>query len=365
MVRVIFADDEVETRDNIVACINWEKNGIDIVGTADNGEQALKLILEKKPDIAIIDIYMPILNGLEVIEQARETLDVPPVFIIVSGYDDFSYAQKAIRLNVEEYLLKPFRPNDLLDAVRKAVWHMDFHKDSENDDFFTFIRNCNDESNITSKLDTHYSIQDERKVLSSIAVGTEDEVIEAVTSFCDHCIEDQQPASALINAQMLCVEIKRMIIERNKDINLTNLFIKRTWTYANMHAQLKDTLMEAAFAAYDYLDTAKNKSSVIMDAVQYIEKNYAKDLTLSEVASHIYVSPSYLSYLFKQKMNINFMAYIHEVRMEKAKKLLMNAQFSVREIANMVGYNCEKHFLQKFKSMYNMTPSQFRFKKSE
>ena len=83
------------------------------------------------------------------------------------------------------------------------------------------------------------------------------------------------------------------------------------------------------------------------------------------MAEDIFVSPPYLSNLFKEKMGVNVTAYIHEVRIEKSKKLLLDSTWSIQQIAEQVGYQNEKHFMQMFKKICGMTPSQFRFKKTQ
>ena len=118
MIKILLADDEIEARDNIIQYIDWAANGLELVGAAGDGEEALQMIRRLKPDIAILDIYMPKLSGIQVIEHCRAELEQQPAFIIVSGYNDFTYAQQAIRLKVEEYLLKPFNYNPGYELTR-------------------------------------------------------------------------------------------------------------------------------------------------------------------------------------------------------------------------------------------------------
>ena len=80
--------------------------GFQITGDANNGRDGFRLICDKQPDIAVIDINMPLINGLELIEKLRKE-QIPCKCILLTGYSDFKYAQQAIRLNVSEYILKP------------------------------------------------------------------------------------------------------------------------------------------------------------------------------------------------------------------------------------------------------------------
>lgn len=106
MIRMIIADDESIIRNGLEKLVL--KSGLDIgvVALAKDGEEALKLILELEPDIVLIDINMPKLRGIDVIEEVNKH-NIKVKFIIISGYDDFEYVRKALHLKVEDYLLKP------------------------------------------------------------------------------------------------------------------------------------------------------------------------------------------------------------------------------------------------------------------
>ncbi|AOZ93061.1 response regulator transcription factor [Paenibacillus crassostreae] len=107
MFRVILVDDEMYTRKGLMKLIDWEACGFQVVGEADNGEDALELIKDIQPELVITDIRMPVLDGLELIRRVTEEGIADPMFIILSGYDDFNYAQKALRYGVHDFILKP------------------------------------------------------------------------------------------------------------------------------------------------------------------------------------------------------------------------------------------------------------------
>lgn len=120
MVKLFLVEDEIVMRDGIKKHIDWEREGIEFVGEASDGELAYPQILNLKPDILITDIKMPFMDGLELSELVKKEL--PELCIIIlSGYDEFSYAQKAVSLGVTEYLLKPISPAKLLESIRKVA----------------------------------------------------------------------------------------------------------------------------------------------------------------------------------------------------------------------------------------------------
>ena len=121
MIKVVLVEDEELIRQGMKLTMEWEKFECQVIGEATDGEEGLKVIRKLKPDIVFTDIRMPKLSGLEMMEQLKEAL--PVKFIILSGYDDFSYANKAINLGAHGYLLKPIDDeefgNVLLNAVEK------------------------------------------------------------------------------------------------------------------------------------------------------------------------------------------------------------------------------------------------------
>lgn len=104
---VLLVDDELYSRKGLIKLIDWEACGFHIIGEADNGEDALELIEQLEPDLVITDIRMPVLDGLGLIREVITENTADPVFIIISGYDDFQYAQQAVRYGVHDYVLKP------------------------------------------------------------------------------------------------------------------------------------------------------------------------------------------------------------------------------------------------------------------
>lgn len=121
--RIMLVDDEEEVRKAIIRQMDWEQLGFTVVGDAENGEDALEKMEQSEPDVVITDIRMPYMDGLTLTARIREKY--PSVKILIfSGYDDFEYAQRAIKLNVTEYILKPVNGQELaqiLGRVRNSL----------------------------------------------------------------------------------------------------------------------------------------------------------------------------------------------------------------------------------------------------
>lgn len=99
---------------------------------------------------------------------------------------------------------------------------------------------------------------------------------------------------------------------------------------------------------------------LIQTAKGYIDLNFEKHLTLENVAAQIYVSSSYLSTLFKKETGVNFSEYLTKVRMENAKRLLDDVQYTIAQVSEMVGYRDVKHFSSVFQKYYQVSPAQYR-----
>ena len=101
--KVLLVDDEIMIREGFKKLFDWNAHDCEVIGEAADGMEALTRIDTLHPDIVIMDINIPVINGLKVIAQAR--LKYPDTaFVIVSGYDDFSYCREALRLHILEML---------------------------------------------------------------------------------------------------------------------------------------------------------------------------------------------------------------------------------------------------------------------
>lgn len=124
MKKVMLVDDEILIRESIRDSIDWKKEGFLYSGDAPDGELALPIIEEQVPDILITDIKMPFMNGLELTSVVRKRFPEIKI-IILSGHDDFRYAQTALRLGVEDYCLKPVSATDLIQMLRAVSAKID------------------------------------------------------------------------------------------------------------------------------------------------------------------------------------------------------------------------------------------------
>ncbi|CAM4311762.1 response regulator [Paenibacillus typhae] len=119
MYKLILAEDEEDVREGIIAQIDWAQYGFEVVDQAENGREAADAIDRLLPDVVVTDIQMPFMNGLQLAEWIRSRHPNTKI-IILTGYDEFEYAQKAIKLQIDEYILKPFSSQELIDVLLKV-----------------------------------------------------------------------------------------------------------------------------------------------------------------------------------------------------------------------------------------------------
>lgn len=118
--KILIAEDEEVIRRGVVKYIQLHTERFDTIYEAENGEDALNIILEYQPDIVLLDIQMPKMDGITVMQKLSKT-KIKPIIVILSGYDEFRYAQNALRYGAKEYLLKPVRASDILLCLNKLA----------------------------------------------------------------------------------------------------------------------------------------------------------------------------------------------------------------------------------------------------
>ncbi|MGM9602116.1 MAG: helix-turn-helix domain-containing protein [Faecousia sp.] len=235
--RVLLVDDEVLIREGFKRLFDWEAHDCQVVGEAADGMEALAQIDSLRPDIVIMDINIPIMNGLKVIGLSR--VKHPDIaFVIVSGYDDFSYCREALRLQITDYILKPVNYEEF---------------------------------------------------------GT--------------CIDN------------LKISLFRKQISEEPE---------------------------------------QQGERTIVGITRYLQEHLAEDVSLAVLAEQFHLNAQYISQLFKSEIGVGFLAYLTNIRMEKAKKLLLSTTLSVAEVAEQSGYGDYRVFTKVFKKAEGSTPSQYR-----
>ena len=120
MIRMILADDEPVITRGIRKLIDWEQLGIQIIGEYEDGKSAFQAILQNQPEIALLDISMPGMSGVDIIKECHG-LQCRTNIIFISGFQEFEYAKAALEYGAADYLLKPVIREELMKAVEKCI----------------------------------------------------------------------------------------------------------------------------------------------------------------------------------------------------------------------------------------------------
>jgi two-component system, response regulator YesN len=180
--RVIIVEDSDWIRKGLEFTVPWQDYGFTVVGTAANGRDGYDLAMRLEPDLALVDIKMPVMDGLAMMERLRDHSRRSPEFIVVSGYDDFSFARRAILLGARDYLLKPVSDEDLAGVLRRMSAALSrnesarrleavFEGQSFDPEFVAFFRRLLDESVRNDDLVGYAARRIEERFDTDIALG--------------------------------------------------------------------------------------------------------------------------------------------------------------------------------------------------
>lgn len=151
MMRIFIADDEEIIRDGIRNCIEKEKERFLFVGEASDGEMALPMLMEMKPDVLIADICMPFMDGLELAKLVRRAMPWMRI-IFLSGHDEFEYAQQAVSIRADAYLLKPIDSLKLVRTLEEVAMRME----QEQRQYFNAAQNASRTEQESEALREHF-----------------------------------------------------------------------------------------------------------------------------------------------------------------------------------------------------------------
>jgi two-component system, response regulator YesN len=401
MFKVLIADDEPKIRRGLQNAFNWEDMNMLVVGTAKDGEEALQMVREKQPDICLVDICMPRLSGLDMIEKIRE--EIPGiVMIVVTGHNEFQFAHKALKLQVFEYILKPVCEDELLRVLIKAKVELEERDNNEkrleiiNEKLqkslpilkHVFIRDWLNGSITKDEIEDNLQFHDmkfERNIgivllKTNVAdlgykPGLEEErqlFLSAIQDIFEEQLIDLNPYVITRDENENLVAICSII----NDITWSNLLYlveakvdKRLGHKVTLYKRIVESGIEGINIEYENIKkdlyNEKQCLPVVKKIKSYIEENYANpNFQLQDVAENMGMSLAYLSKLFKHEVGISFVEYLTKHRINKAIYLLKDPLVKIYEVADKVGYSSQHYFCEVFKKVLNVSPSEYRKKET-
>ena len=392
--KVLIADDEETIRHGMIKLIQKDES-LEIVAEAEDGEIALDMAYKYLPDILLVDINMPFIDGLELVAKLNETLK-NSIVIVITGYDKFEYTQAALRLNVSDYLLKPLSQEALFTSIENAK--LKIQKRNQEEKYLEWAKS---------------QIRKYRSVLSAEFVGNwlmgrlsipeveyEAEKLEMafpkgecglisfnmqIESFRSMEEWDEQllyyAAENITReifadfAPLLTAKIDGCTLALISSIEPIKAWQQQT-VYAKKALQqylpLKVFSISKICADWKYLpelfdsiteeyDQIIEVSSISNEIREYIETHYSDvDFSLKEIANKMFMSPQYLSRIFKREMGVTFMDYVTRLRIRRAIELLSKNDLKMYEIAEAIGYSNQHYFSSSFRKMLGVSPMEYR-----
>ncbi len=343
MYKVLIVEDEELERTSIKIFLEENLPEVEIVGEAKSGYEALNLIDKYEINLFLVDVNIPGVDGMEVVKYARQKFP-DAVVIITTAYDDFDIAHRAIKLKVDDFLLKPIRKEALIESVKAFEERVGGNKRTDKSNkllskFEMELKKCSYKAAVDilrSYIDQLYLEHHDVNIISKR-------------------LQDLAKQILIIAEEMGVTDTNELVVQMEK------LKIKYL-LYNNKHDACNE-LVKMVDILFDKLNIkGKLADDGMKSVIDYIERNLKKGISLEDVANHVNISTYYLSKIFKKEMGVNFITYVTDRKMDLAKEMLVNTDIPVLNIALDLAYNEANYFSKAFKKKTGLTPSEYREK---
>jgi YesN/AraC family two-component response regulator len=336
MYTLAIVEDEDLEREALRAILTENFESIRIVGEARTGAEAVALIDACDIDLMLVDINIPIISGLDVIRRLRESHADTKV-IVTTAYDYFEMTREAIHLKVDEYLLKPIRTQVLISTLETCIQQLGAD------------RKCRVMATRLGELADQNAYQ-EGVALVRRHVGW----ICTQREYPCRDVAQNSATTLLALIRSKGLRVPATLARQISDLRTFPLDDCRLQSLLGVFLGLVDLLFDVR---EEQLDDA---SSAVQKAINYIERNLSKRVTLEDAADYANISACYLSRMFKRTLDVNFVTYLTTRRMELAKELLAGTERSITNIAKEFSYNDLNYFCKSFKKEIGVSPSEYR-----
>lgn len=347
MLKALIVDDDISVIRCFEKLINWKETGYDQIYTAINGSQAYDIAVKENVDVIISDLKMPVMGGVELARKLRENNKNVEI-ILLTAYEDFTAAREGIELKIYDYLLKPL----VIETIERLVvnlktiaqkknsmaWIDGFIKDEFDKDIIEAFR--------THNMEYFKEIFDKVNILDSAGEGNQIfqmAMVKMIGALCAYLSELGFLDSSIKSSREKLLELTRK--------NST-------------HAEIADTMwknISSIINAANKFEKNEAHTNVTAQIKKYIEDNYMKyDFSVSDISEVFHYSQDHINRIFKNSEGITASKYIINLKMEKAKQLILESSMTVNEVAKNVGYNSLSYFISSFKNFYQITPAALR-----
>lgn len=370
MYRLLIVDDEeivLNGLENILSKISR----VEVVGKMRDGLSALEFLENQDVDIVFLDIQMPKMNGLELANWI--SVHKPECMVVlISAYNDFSYAQKAIVYGVKNYLMKPIRLKEAKSVVEGLISECDAKKKS--------ILWKHDFKRELIELELYHSIIDKYEKLKLVdniyVVYAKYKVVIDEMDYHKLQLNEDLARAAIKNIFSWCSRTNVVVLtqqEKNKMYYtlLTDNITKfpRQQELKNFSVDLMGIDVEFHIIQNGNIEELLNDKKtikqddvadeIIIKAKKYISQNLSLNISRDDVAQHVHLDSSYFSKYFKKKAGINFHEYLQKERIKQAKEFLERG-YKVQEVISKTGFTNRNYFNQIFKQYVGCSPSEYK-----
>lgn len=415
MYSIIIADDEPIERKALQLLLTSTFQNIEIVSLAQNGIELVDAIKKYQPDLALVDINMPGISGLDAISLLI-TQNTRTHFVITTAYSDFDYVKKALDMHVDGYILKPCSHSEILATLRKVFDMIEEERAEvisrqlindvmntiqpiyESEIMFSIMFGSPQADNFQAYCSLH-NLNYNAGVIASFAPVSQESItpemydkirlafqqtFQTNTPFLLNITErgivlllfipdsvytkDMQRCTSWLHDSILLLMQR---LAEHIPLRLTvgigsicNDFLSLSDSYQESRLALKKASSQSIcfYLKEDASPTSVRINDVneyVARAIDFLHENYSLDISLESTADAIGINPFYLSHLFKQETGCSFIKYLTNVRLEEAVKLL-SSDLSIAEISTQVGYLSPNYFCRIFKANTGMTITEYR-----
>lgn len=397
MWKLLIADDEPKIRRGLKRVIDWSIYGIEVVGEAEDGEVAFDLISKLEPDIILLDINMPFLNGLNLLEKLSE-LNKDFIIIIISGYDEFSYAQKALEYNVFDYVLKPVSKEKIEKIISKALDKLKVAQEKNNygqwvtkqlnqnmeqlkkNFFLEWFENRISDNEVIKQL-KYFNINFGNnlgivilRIIDKVNLNIksnkwDEELIEyAVANMLKYIFKEKERIVIFSDSRKNIIFLTDNIeLDRWNKINSEIEEKINNYLKFNVIIEQRNTTKGILQLKQEYLQLidiikAKNKfTPMVLYTINYIQGNYYNnDLNINVISDKLEVTSSYLSKILKKETGLSFVDYLTNTRIEKAMQIMKDPSVKIYDVSELVGYSNQHYFCRAFKKIVGVSPTEYK-----
>lgn len=372
MYKMVVVDDEPLMLEGFSKAIDWEQYGYHLAGAFRSPSGLLEFCRKERPDILLLDINMPEVDGITLLKQVKELF--PEMYVIMlTAHNEFSFVRDSLRYHADEYLWKPeISFQDILECMNRLIQSdkAGEGKRQESDKRIYEFSDYEEEKN-------RFSLGIFNELLADVERFLELEDIRdlenAVKQIWEMILRDKPSKVDILSGVLHLAYLYREKLREGEDPYLgeeaegsleeSSIFC---WFYE------KNTYQEFAQGMQEIFQKQNQKvrEEIERDTHElekrmktYLEQNLNNmDLNLMQLSRAVGLSYSYCSRIFPELMGKNFSRYLIELRMEKACEYLKYSGYKIDKILELVGYSDKSYFVKSFKQYTNMTPFRYREK---